>query len=83
MVLTPSSIHSTWVSRELDEASHEEAEGRKILLPVLAGGMKGADLPPRLRRFKCADFTTCFDDAYRDLRLSVVVHLSRFSGAIV
>jgi TIR domain len=36
VVLTPASIRSAWLERELDEAAHEEAEGKKIILPVLA-----------------------------------------------
>ena len=56
VVLTPNSLSSKWVEREFDEASHEETEGRKILLPVLAGGLDVNAVPPRMRRKKCVLF---------------------------
>lgn len=77
IVLSPRSIQSTWVGRELDEASHEAAEGKKVLLPVLVGGLTAEGLPGRLRRFKCADFNEDFERAYRSLKTAVVVHLGR------
>jgi hypothetical protein len=77
VVLSPASLHSSWVSRELDEASHEAVEGRKILLPVVANGLNMQDVPPRLRRFKCADFNQEFNPAYSLLKRSIDAHLRR------
>ena len=77
VVLSPASIDSRWVSRELDEASHEASEGRKLLLPVLTGGLSVNAVPARLRRFKCADFNNDFASAYRALKTAIVVHLGR------
>lgn len=65
------------MSRELDEAAHEASEGRKVLLPVLAEGLSLDGLPPRIRRFKCADFNRDFDIAYLLLLKSIRGHLRR------
>ena len=75
LVLSPSSLNSSWVQRELDEASHEASEGRKKLLPVLVPGMNMADVPSRVRRFKCADFGGKREDVYSKLKTSIVAHL--------
>jgi hypothetical protein len=77
VVVSSSSIRSTWVNRELDEASHEASEGRKVILPVLASGLAVGYLPAHLRRFKCADFSSHFDMAYRLLKRSIDEHLRR------
>jgi hypothetical protein len=79
VVLSRSSIASKWVSREIDEASHEASEGTKVLLPVLAGGLTAAELPSRLRRFKCANFNTNFESNYKQLKVAIVGHLNRIS----
>lgn len=75
VVLSPSSINSSWVNRELDEAVHEATEGRKVLLPVLVAGLTTENLPPRIRRFKCADFNSSFSNAYSLLLKSIHAHL--------
>lgn len=75
IVLSRSSLNSSWVNRELDEAAHEATEGRKILLPVLAAGLTIKELPPRIRRFKCADFNASFDNAYSLLLKSIHARL--------
>jgi hypothetical protein len=77
VVLTPSSIGSRWVERELDEASHEATEGRKIILPILANGLSIDNVPARLRRFKCADFHSSFDESYATLHRSIRAHVDR------
>jgi hypothetical protein len=82
-ILSPSSLRSKWVERELDEASYETTEGRKILLPVLLKGLKPEDVPARLRRFKCADFTIDFEGAYRSLKKTIVVRLGRLRPRIL
>ncbi|MDH3503567.1 MAG: toll/interleukin-1 receptor domain-containing protein, partial [Nitrospirota bacterium] len=77
IVLSRSSLNSGWVNRELDEATHEATEGRKIILPVLVAGLAVKELPPRIRRFKCADFNLPFDQAYSLLLKSISAHLTR------
>lgn len=76
-VLTPSSIISKWVERELDEAVHEVTEKGKIILPIIANGLRTDDIPRRIRRFKCADFNADFDSAYDNLLRSVRAHIER------
>ena len=83
VVLSPRSIASKWVSREIDEASHEASEGTKVLLPVVTGGLSVAELPPRLRRFKCADFNENFENNYKQLRMAIVGHLNRIAPPAV
>lgn len=80
VVLTPASINSTWVSRELDEAVHEAAEGRKIILPVLAKGLDPSRVPARIRRFRCADFNEEASRAYDLLLASMREHIQRVSS---
>ena len=83
VVLTPHSIQSTWVQRELDEAAHEAAEGRKVLLPVLAKGLAPAQAPARIRRFRCADLNANAEREYELLLRSIREHvrgLERASG---
>lgn len=75
VVLSPSSIHSSWVQRELDEAAHEATDGHKILLPILACGLELSAVPARIRRFKCADFTSGFEKPYALLTKSIHAHL--------
>jgi hypothetical protein len=77
IVLTRQSVRSRWVQRELDEAAHEEAEGRKVILPVLAKGMRSSDIPPRLRRIRHVDIGSNFEAGYDQLIISIRVHLSR------
>lgn len=78
VVLTPSSIASRWVQRELDEASHEAVERGKIILPVIAKGIGVGDVPGNLRRLKCADFNNNFKSSYDGLLRSIKLHLRRF-----
>ena len=77
VVLTPNSICSRWVEREFDEASHEEIEGRKIILPVVAEGLDPKDLPARIRRRYCAIFGDVFEEAYAPLKKSILGHLQK------
>lgn len=71
IILTESSVSSKWVERELDEASHEEVSGGKIIMPVVAKGLKAANLPPRLRRKYCVDLSTDFVGGYEKLKASI------------
>lgn len=81
VVLTPDSIQSTWVQRELDEAAHEAAEGRKILLPVLAKGLAPAQAPARIRRFRCANLNANAEREYELLLRSIREHVRSFERA--
>jgi hypothetical protein len=81
VVLTPKSIHSRWVERELEEAAFEEVEGRKVILPVLAKNLEPVKMPPRLRRIRYADISPSFDDGYAQLVASIRGHLWRKSQA--
>jgi hypothetical protein len=76
VVLTPSSVKSRWVERELDEAAHEETEGSKIVLPVLAKGLGHDKIPYRLRRKLYVDVSEyTFDSGYAKLVQSIKQHL--------
>ncbi len=75
IVVTPHSVTSRWVARELDEASHEEVEGRKIVLPVVAEGLDLAQFLARVRRKKCAVFGVDFETPYTALKVSILAHL--------
>lgn len=77
VVLTPNSISSSWVQREIDEAAHEAAEGHKIVLPIVTNGLSPLDVPARLRRLKCAEFGADFESAYGLLWRSIHAHLKR------
>lgn len=76
-ILTPSSIKSDWVARELDEASHEEVSGRKVVLPVLASGLTCESLPARIRRKKWISFGNDFEGSYVALLDSIREHTRR------
>lgn len=78
VVLTPSSIASKWVQRELDEAAHEATEGNKIVLPIIAKGLAVEGIPARMRRFKLADFNKNFDSSYSTLLRSIKLHLQKY-----
>ena len=77
IVLTPTSIESRWVRRELDEAAFEEAEGRKVILPVLAKDLRPTKIPDRLRRFRYVDIGPSFERGYIQLIASIRAHLRR------
>ena len=77
IVLTPSSVKSDWVTREFDEASHEAISGRKVLLPILACGLRTQDLPPRIRRRKSVVFGDNFERSYSILLESIKKHARR------
>jgi hypothetical protein len=76
IVLTPASITSKWVERELDEAAHEEADGVKIVMPVVAKGLAREAVPPRLRRKLYVDISgSLFESGYGRLVHSIRRHL--------
>jgi len=81
VVLTPNSVNSRWVARELDEASHEEIQGSKVLLPVVARGLDPASVPARLRRRYCAIFNDDFELSYVPLQDSIKRHLARHAAS--
>lgn len=78
VVLTPTSITSKWVQRELDEAAHEAVEGGKIILPIVAKGLGIGDVPARVRRWRCANFNEGFDASYSALLRSIKLHRQRY-----
>ena len=75
MVLTHHSIASGWVAREFDEASHEEIEGRKVVLPIVSEDLELSQIPARVRRKKCVIFGDDFEAPYRVLKTSILAHL--------
>jgi len=75
IILSPSSIKSKWVEREFDEASYEEIEGKKKILPVIAGGLKANRLPPRIRRKLFVDLSSDFEGGYKKLRKSILAYM--------
>ena len=79
VLITPNSIHSKWVEREFDEASHEEIEGKKIILPVIGNGMNPSELPARLRRRAYADLNQDFEYGYDKLKRSIYAYLEKFN----
>jgi hypothetical protein len=75
IVLTPKSISSRWVEREIDEAAHEETEGKKIILPIVAKDLSPNQIPAMLHRFVYVDISKSFDDGYAKLAKSIRYHL--------
>jgi hypothetical protein len=78
IILTPASVASKWVEREFDEASYEEIEGRKMVLPVVAKGLRMENLPPRIRRKLCVNFSIDFDSSYNKLKNSIKEYLKNY-----
>ena len=77
IILTPTSVSSKWVERELDEASHEEVEGNKIILPVVAKGLEADKIPARLKRKLYADVSFDFESGYGKLKKAIVAYLEK------
>ena len=72
VVLSPSSVHSAWVQRELGEAmTREIKEKRVVVLPVLA---RRCDVPAFLTDKKYADFTRNSDLALESLASAIEHH---------
>lgn len=67
VILSPNSINSEWVNKELDMAMNEEINGKKLkVLPLL---YRKCDIPGFLRGKLYADFTTekKFDESFSKL----------------
>jgi len=65
ILLSPNSVSSEWVKRELEVAFAVQSQGRPIrILPVL---LASCDLPPELSQRKCADFRTDYYAGLADL----------------
>ena len=78
IVLTPNSITSRWVHRELDEAAHEEVESGKVVLPVLAKNLPANEIPLRLRRKLYVDLSgQGFESGYQKLATSIRRHIGQ------
>lgn len=80
IVLSPSSIRSKWVQREFDEASHEEVEGNKTILPVVCGGLERQEIPTRIRRKFYTDMSRNFETGYEKLKRSILFYLQQYSS---
>ncbi len=76
IVLSRASIISSWVQRELDEATHEVSRGKKVLLPLVLD-IPLSDLPARIRQYSCANFAENRDVTYLKLRKSILAHQTR------
>jgi hypothetical protein len=79
VVLSPSSIKSKWVEREFDEASYEEIEGKKFILPVVVNGLPDVDIPARIRRKLYVNLSNDFEAGYQKLRKSIVSYILKYS----
>ncbi|HNB41306.1 MAG TPA: TIR domain-containing protein [Anaerolineales bacterium] len=77
-VLSPSSVNSRWVEREFDEASHEEVEGRKIILPVVCNNLPADKVPARIRRKLYVDLSKDFPSGYQKLKKSILHYLEEY-----
>jgi hypothetical protein len=75
VVLSPTSIKSKWVEREFDEASYEEIEGKKIILPIVVNGLPASDIPARIRRKLYVSLSDDFEAGYKKLRSSIVSYI--------
>jgi hypothetical protein len=65
IILSPFSVKSDWVKKELDVAMNQEIENKKVkVIPILH---KKCDLPGFLKGKKYADFTTSFTEGYNEL----------------
>jgi hypothetical protein len=76
-ILSPASVASPWVQRELDVAMNQEIHGRKVkVLPLM---YKRCDLPGFLLGKKYADFSeeTNYGKAFQDLVQSIGVVFNR------
>jgi hypothetical protein len=78
VVLSPSSVRSAWVQRELAEAMTREInEKRVVVLPVLA---RRCDVPAFLTDKKYADFTRNSDLALESLASAIEHHYASYHG---
>jgi hypothetical protein len=76
VVLSPSSVRSAWVQRELGEAMAREInEKRVVVLPVLARPCK---VPAFLTDKKYADFTRNSDLALESLASAIEHHYASY-----
>ena len=80
VLLTPKSLASNWVMRELEQALHQESEGRTMVIPVMAGGVTERDMPTRLHHKKCVNLDTGFPDSYKIIRESILIQYRRRKG---
>jgi hypothetical protein len=65
IVLSPASVTSPWVQRELDAKMFEEIEQKQVkVLPLL---LKDCEIPPLLRMVRYADFRGSYEDGLRGL----------------
>lgn len=68
IVLSPRSVGSEWVKRELNAALMRElAERKVVVLPIL---LEDCEIPILLREKKWADFRTSYDQGFEELLLA-------------
>lgn len=82
IVLSPHSVGSKWVAKEIEIAGgQEENQGRKIIIPVL---LKDAPLPPSLADRVYADFTdpTMYHKGFHEF-LALLKHRPKFEGDLI
>lgn len=78
VVLSPVSVNSKWVEREFDEASYEEIENKKVILPIIVNGLKNANIPARIRRKLYVNLTDDFEAGYKKLRKSIFSYMIEY-----
>jgi allophanate hydrolase subunit 1 len=72
VVLSPASVRSEWVRKELAEAMTKEIKRKRVVvLPVI---YRRCEIPPFLTDKKYADFTTDSDSALQVLVRSIKRH---------
>lgn len=65
IVLSPNSVNSTWVQRELNAALMKEMELKRVfILPIIH---QDCEVPVFLKEKRFADFRTSYDNGLRDL----------------
>jgi hypothetical protein len=65
IVLSPASVNSPWVQRELDAKLFQEIEEKQVkILPLL---LQSCDIPPLLRMVRYADFRGSYESGLREL----------------
>ena len=78
VVLSPASVRSEWVRKELAEAMNKEIrQKRVVVLPVI---YRRCEIPPFLTDKKYADFTTDSDSALQGLVRSIERHHTSNAG---
>ncbi len=78
--LSPSSVSSEYVLRELEMALKREAEGEMFVLPVLVKKMSRSEIPEVLQKKVFVDLTTELEKGYAEIKKSIVANLKEFAA---